>query len=157
MSASDLLEVARAAGVQISADGDDLLLEAPTQPSAGLIDLLTFHKFAILDHLRPGKDGWSIADWQREFRTRAKTDPTRALAWSMATWLNRNPCNTPPGHCSSCAKSDCAQDPLLPYGIETAGVVWLHPRCWQSHASKRETEAAAALARMGIMHDSRPP
>jgi hypothetical protein len=142
MSASLALQAAHAAGVHIAVDGDDLILEAPTRPPAAVIDLLKRHKFEILEQVRPGKDGWSIVDWQGAFEARAKFNAARAFAWCVTTWLNRNPANSPPGRCLTCGKGDCENDPLSPYGIESVGVAWLHSRCWPEWSSIREIEAA---------------
>jgi hypothetical protein len=151
MSAAEALKAAHAAGVIIAVDGDDLRLEAPTRPPAEVIDLLKRHKLEILEHIRPRKDGWSIIDWRGAFETRANIDAAHAFAWCMTTWLNRNPANSPPDRCLVCRKSNCENDPLLPYGIEAIGVAWLHSRCWPEWSSIRETEAAAALTEMRIV------
>ena len=71
MSAAEALAAARAAGIQISIDGDDLVLQASAPPSAEVLDLLARHKAAIVTLLRPGSDGWSAADWQEFFDERA--------------------------------------------------------------------------------------
>ena len=71
MSAAEALTVARAAGIQISIDGDDLVLQASAPPPAEVLDLLARHKAAIVTLLRPGNDGWSAADWQEYFEERA--------------------------------------------------------------------------------------
>jgi hypothetical protein len=52
MSAAEALTVARAAGIQVRIDGDDLALEASAPPSAEVLDLLARHKAAILHELR---------------------------------------------------------------------------------------------------------
>jgi hypothetical protein len=47
MSATEALRAAHAAGVRITVDGDDLLLTAPSEPPATVLDLLSQHKPAI--------------------------------------------------------------------------------------------------------------
>ena len=71
MSAAEALTMARAAGIQISIDGDDLVLQASAPPPAEVLDLLARHKAAIVRLLRPGNDGWSVVDWQEFFDERA--------------------------------------------------------------------------------------
>jgi hypothetical protein len=49
-----------------------------------------------------------------------------------------------------CGEAEHAHDPLLPFGIESAGHAWLHSRCWPAWDAARQAEAAAALEAMGI-------
>ena len=71
MSAVEALKAARAAGIQLGIDGDDLVLEASAPPPPGVIDLLSRHKAGIVALLRPADDGWSAEDWQVFFDERA--------------------------------------------------------------------------------------
>ena len=71
MSAAHALQAARAAGITVRIDGDDLLLEAAVPPPADVIDLLSRNKTDILARLRPGVDGWSAEDWRAFFDERA--------------------------------------------------------------------------------------
>jgi hypothetical protein len=48
MSAVEAIRAARAAGVDIAIDGNDLLLEASAPPPAGVLDLLSRHKADIV-------------------------------------------------------------------------------------------------------------
>jgi hypothetical protein len=50
MNAADVLRAARAAGVQISVDGNDLLLEARLPPPPALFDNLLHYKTGALPH-----------------------------------------------------------------------------------------------------------
>ena len=52
MSAAEALRIARAAGVTVTSDGQDLSLAAPTEPPAAVLDLLRLHKPAIIDLLQ---------------------------------------------------------------------------------------------------------
>ena len=54
MNAAEVLEAARAAGIQIKID-DDLLPKASAPPPPGVLDGLSRHKARILMLLRPGK------------------------------------------------------------------------------------------------------
>ena len=162
MSAADALKAARAAGIQLSVDGDDLVLEAASAPSAAVLDALSRHKAEIVALLRPGRDGWSAQDFQVFFDERAgivefdaglprAEAEAQAFAGCVVEWLNRNPERSPAGHCLGCGDREHAHDPLLPYGTEPNGHVWLHPRCWPAWYEARKAKAASALAAMGIM------
>src|SRR6476659_1320293 len=71
MSAAQALKAARAAGIELGIDGDDLLWAAPEQPPAAVLDLLARHKTGLVALLRPSGDGWSVDDWQNFFNERA--------------------------------------------------------------------------------------
>ena len=71
MSAIDTLRAARALGIELAVDGNDLLLEAAAEPSGATIEALAKHKVEIIKLLRPSKDGWSADDWQLYFEERA--------------------------------------------------------------------------------------
>lgn len=102
MSAAEALKAARAAGIQLGIDCDDLMLEASAPPPPAVIDLLSRHKAGIVALLRPTEDGWSAEDWQVFFDERAgivefdgglprPEAEARAFAFCVAEWLNRNP------------------------------------------------------------------
>jgi hypothetical protein len=161
VSAAEALREARAAGIQINVDGDDLLLEAATPPSAAILDLLSGNKTGILAVLRPDVDGRSPEDWQILFEERAAISEFHgahsraqaeeyAFACCVAEWLNRNPVASIAGCCLGCGGGHHAHDPLLPYGIEPTGHAWLHSRCWEAWHAARKREAAAALKAMGV-------
>jgi len=48
MSAAEALKAARAAGIKLGFDGDDLVLEAAVRPAPAVIDLLSRHKAEVL-------------------------------------------------------------------------------------------------------------
>jgi hypothetical protein len=161
MSAIEALQTARSAGVELALDGDNLALKAASAPPAAVLDALSRHKAEIMVLLRPAGDGWSAEDWQHFFEERAGIAefdgglPRReAEAWAftccMAEWLNHNPERSPFGRCLSCGGSDHAQDPLLPYGIESTGHAWLHAGCWLAWYAGRKTVAIAVLVALGI-------
>jgi hypothetical protein len=165
VSTAEALREARAAGIQIKVDGNDLLLEAATPPSAAILDRLSENKTGILAVLRPGVDGWSSEDWQILFEERAaiadgaQSRPQAeeyAFACCVAEWLNRNPVSSMPGRCLRCGAGHHANDPLLPYGIETTGHAWLHSRCWPAWYEGRKAHAVAILSAMGITPAGRP-
>jgi hypothetical protein len=100
MSAAEALKAARAAGIKLAIDGDDLVLEASASPPPAVIDRLTGHKTEIVAMLRPRRDGWSADDWQAFFDERAgfmeydgrlsrAEAEARALACCIVEWLNQ--------------------------------------------------------------------
>jgi hypothetical protein len=48
MSATEAIKVARDAGIELTIDRDDLVLEAPAPPPATVLDLLSRHKAEVL-------------------------------------------------------------------------------------------------------------
>jgi len=161
MSASEALKAARAAGIQLGIEGDDLVLEAPAAPPPSVLDLLSRHKAGVVALLRPANDGWSAEDWLAFFEERANIPElhcglpraeaeARALAFCVARWLHRNPVWSSPGRCLGCGGGEQAHDTLLPFGTDSTGHVWLHSRCWPAWCERRRAEAFAALSSMGI-------
>lgn len=161
MSAAEAVMKARAAGIHLGVEGDDLVLEAAAAPPPAVLDQLSRLKPAIVLWLRPGADGWSVEDWHTFFDERAgiaefdgrlprDQAKARAFACCVPEWLNRNPVRSPPGHCLCCGVGDHAHNPLLPHGGESTGHAWLHSRCWSAWYARRRAEATSALAAMGI-------
>ena len=157
MSAAEALRAARAAGIELALDGDDLVLRAASAPPAAMLDALSRHKPDIVALLRPGHDGWSGEDWLAFFDeragiaefdgglSRAKAE-ARAFECCLAEWLNRNPVCSWPGHCLECGGREDKWDELLPYGTEPTGHAWLHSRCWETWHAKRKAKAVATLS-----------
>jgi hypothetical protein len=161
MSAAEALHAARATGVSIMVDGNDLVLTAPSEPPAAVLGLLSQHKAAIVSLLRRMSRDWSAEDCQAFFDERAgiaefdgglprAQAELQAFAHCVDEWLSRIPVHSPPGRCRGCGGGDYDHDPLLPFGIETTGHAWLHFGCWPSWLTGRRAEAAAALRAMGI-------
>jgi hypothetical protein len=161
MSAVEALKAARAAGVELALDADDLALKAASAPSAAMLDALSQHKAEIVVLLRPTEDGWSAKDWHVFFNERAGTvqfdgglpradAEARAFACCVVEWLNRNFVCSPPGRCLACGGRNHAHDALIPHGTEPTGHAWLHSRCWPAWHAGRKAEAVASLATMGI-------
>jgi hypothetical protein len=161
MSAVVALKAARAAGVELALDGDDLAPKAVSAPPAAVLDALYRHKVEIAKLLRPTKDGWSAEDWQVFFEERAgivKLDgrspraqaEAQAFACCVTEWLNRNPVHSPAGRCLGCGDREHTHDPLLSYGAEPTGHAWLHSRCWPAWYDAWKAKAVSALAVMGI-------
>jgi hypothetical protein len=161
MNAALALNAARAVGIRVRVDGDDLELEAAAPPPPAMLDLLSLHKADLLKLLRPANDGWSTEDWQVFFDERAgiaefdggmpRTEAERrAFACCVTEWLNCYPTPSLPGRCLACGSGERPSDPLLPFGTETRGHTWLHRVCWPAWCRAREAEAIAALTSMGI-------
>jgi hypothetical protein len=159
MSAAEALKAARAAGVELALDGDDLALEAASAPPAAVLDALFLHKAEIMMLLRPPEDGWSAEDWQVFFEERAgivefdgglSRAEAQAFACCIVEWLNRNPERSPAGRCLGCGDREHVHDPLLPYGTEPNRHVWLHSRCWPAWYEARQAKAVSTLTAMGI-------
>ena len=152
MSAVAAVKAARAAGIELALDGDDLALSAASATPAAVLDALSRHKAEIVALLRPGH-GWSAEDWQVYFDERAGIDEfdgglpraeaeARAFECCVVEWLNRNPvCSL-----SGCGGSDDTCDKLLPYGTEQTGHAWLHSRCWEAWHANRKAKAVAVLS-----------
>lgn len=161
MTAAEALKAARAAGVELALDGNDLALKAASAPPAAVLDALSRHKVEIMVLLRPAEDGWSAEDWRVFFDERAgiiefdgglprAEAEAQAFACCVVEWLNHNPERSPSGRCLDCGGLDHAHDPLLPYGVEPTGHAWLHSRCWPAWYEARKAKAVAALTALGI-------
>jgi hypothetical protein len=161
MSATEALRAAHAAGVCITVDGDDLLLTAPSEPPATVLDLLSQHKPAIVRFLQPLSRNWSAEDWRAFFDERAgiaefdgglsrAEAEAQAFACCVDEWLNHHPVPSPPGRCLACGGGEQAHDALVRHGIEPTTHAWLHSRCWTDWYAAREAEARTALAKLGI-------
>jgi hypothetical protein len=100
MSAAEALTQARAAGIRVGIDGDQLALEASAPPPGEVLDLLAQYKADILTLLRLGCGGWTGEDWREFFEERAgiaefdgglSRDQAEAQAFSccVGKWLHR--------------------------------------------------------------------
>jgi hypothetical protein len=161
VSATEALRAARAAGVGVAVDGDDLVLQAPTPPLPAVLDALARHKAAVVALLRPAGDGWTAEDWRALFDERAgiaefdaglprAQAEAQAFACCVSEWLNRSPARSVPARCLGCGGGDRPGDPLLPFGAEMGSHAWLHSACWPAWYRTQRAEAVAALAAMGI-------
>ena len=141
MSAAEALKAARAAGVSLRVDGDDLLLEATASPPASVIDALSRHKAEVVVLLRPAADGWSAEDWRAYFDERAGIAEfegglarveaeARAFECCVCEWLNKNPAPSRPGRCVWCGQAGNEGATILPFGLEPSGHNWVHDGCW---------------------------
>ncbi len=123
--AAMLMELAKI-GVVLSRDGDKLVLDGP---EARLTDALVEKLRAVkLDILR-ALGNWDSADWQTFFEERA----------GIAEFDN----GLPRGEAEDCAFACCIVEWVKRNGISPTDAS-------SAHFSDRKTEAAAALAAMGI-------
>src|SRR4051794_39361528 len=108
MTGIEVLRAAKACGVTVALDGEDLVLEAPAPPPSALLDELARHKADIIALLRPGGAEWTAENWRAFFDERAVTAEldgrlsrpqaeARAFACCIAEWLNRRRASTRPG------------------------------------------------------------
>jgi hypothetical protein len=111
MSAVETLKAARATGIELALDGDDLVLEAASSPPAAVLNALSRHKAEIVVLLRPAEDGWSAEDWQVFFDERQR-HPGKIAPRAAGTdrrqlkkLFYRDPTSrtkkAPPWHCSN--------------------------------------------------------
>jgi hypothetical protein len=161
MSAMDALQAARAVGVDVVLNGDDLALQASSPPPDAVLEALSRNKAGIVALLRPGDDGWNAEDWQVYFDERAGVAEfdgglsrgqaeAQAFACCVTEWMNRNPPTSSADRCLACGGNDSTNDPLSPFGADSHGHAWLHSRCWDGWFKSRKKEAASTLVAMGI-------
>jgi hypothetical protein len=142
MSSAEALEVARAVGIKVEVDGDDLVLEASMAPPKGVIDLLSRHKADIVALLNAADHSWSAEDWRVFFEERAGIAEfdgglprcqaeVCAFECCVAEWVIRNTARLPP---SGLGCPDVALD----------------GRCWPGWNTDRRVEAVSALMAIGI-------
>ena len=157
----DALKAARAAGVRVRIDGDDLVLEAP-RATAG--------RGARSPFSSQGRDLGAAPPGQRRLVGRGlagllrRAGRHRRVRWRVAAGrgrgtrlrLLRDRMAEPqsraslPGRCLGCGGGEQPDDPLLPFGTETQRPCLAASRCWPAWCQAREAEAIAALTSMGI-------
>jgi hypothetical protein len=161
MRAAEALRAAYTAGITVTRDGDSMLLEANTEPPRALLEALACNKLAILELLRPGRDGWCAADWGAYFDARLQLAASRN-GWSHAQtsslafeccvveWLNRHPASSASGRCAWCGEVESSSAIIVPFGTEPGTLTWLHSECWRDWHDARRAKAILALDSMGI-------
>jgi hypothetical protein len=147
MSAAEALRAAHAAGVTVMFDGEGLVLEASAEPPQSVLDALSRHKLAILDLLRPRRDGWTAEHWRAHFDKRSgiaasnngpprvKAD-AKALVCCVIEWLNQHPAPSHPGRCAWCGRLEAPGAIVLPFTASS-----------QDHSEKKEREGGSHLMR----------
>lgn len=165
MSAADALAAARTAGLDLRVDGRDLVLTAPAQPPQTLLNLLAQHKAGVIAILCAQDQDWPADEWRAFYDERAaiaefdgglSRQAAEALAHAccVTEWLNRHPVRSSPDQCLWCGHGEGFHGPLVPFGTEVAGHVWLHHRCWEDWHARRKAKATDALGAMGIKNRS---
>jgi hypothetical protein len=160
MSAAEALRAAQAAGVAVTFDAEDLLLEASAEPPQDVLNVLARHKLSILALLRPGQDVWTAENWRARFDERAGflehdggwsslEAEVQAFEQCIVEWLNVNPTFSLAGRCAWCGKAATPSVMVLPFGAGERHE-WLHAACWAFWHQRRREEAAQALKEMGI-------
>ena len=165
MSAVQALGTARAFGIHLELDGDDLLLEASGPPPDAVLDALSRHKAEVVRILYSAKDGCSLEYWQVLFHQRVafaefagglpcNEAEAQAFECCIVGWLNRNPNPSIAGRCAWCGHAESHNAVVLPFGTEPGTHTWLHAECWPAWHEVRRSQATEALTRMGVgTHD----
>jgi hypothetical protein len=159
MSAVQALGAARAFGIHLELDGDDLLLEASEPPPDAVLEALSQHKADVVRILHSAKDGCSPEYWHVLFHQRAafaelsvglpRADAeAHALEYCIVDWLNRNPAPSVAGCCAWCGHPESHNTIVLPFGTDTH--TWLHAECWPVWRNVRRSQALEALNQIGI-------
>jgi hypothetical protein len=161
MRAVEALKAARAVGVELALDGDDLVLKAALTPPAAVLDALSRHK-AEIAVLLSAEDGWSAEDWLHFFEERAgivefdgglprAEAEAQAFACCVVEWLNQHHAPSLSGRCAWCGRTESSSTTMvLPFGTEPGAYTWLHTECWPAWHQARQADAAVALRVMGI-------
>jgi hypothetical protein len=161
LTAIETLRVARVCRVQVTVDGADLKLRAPSPPPPDVLARPKRDKAEIIRLLCPARRIWSARDWLAFFEERAAVAEfdgglTRSDAEAQAfeacvvEYINRNLMTSPPGYCSACGGSKNNHDAILPFGPGPRGHCWLHSDCWFFWQAAQRREALAFLGGIGI-------
>jgi hypothetical protein len=123
VTVTEALQLARSQGVEVTLDGDDLVLEAQAAPAPGLLAILGRGKWDIVAALR-----------LREAEERR----------SIVQWVNNHFASSPPGVCAHCGEGERSEDPFvrLFVGNDRGDV---HASCHPTWLAEREAEACRAL------------
>ena len=168
MNAVEALKTAQKAGVHVTVDGGDLVLDADAPPPLSILNALRRHKAEITTLLSSDDETWDAADCRAFFEERAailqydggldRAEAERqAFETTIIHWMNTHPPESlDPDTCAACGHpiGEIGKDaiPVLTGGGEH---VWLHHRCWLGWRRHRHNEAAQALADLGIGLPSR--
>jgi hypothetical protein len=123
VTVTEALELARSQGVEVTLDGDDLVLEAQAAPAPGLLAILGRGKWDIVAALR-----------LREAEERRR----------IVQWVNDHFASSPPCVCAHCGDGLRSEDPLVLLFVgNDRGEV--HASCHPTWLAEREAEACSAL------------
>jgi hypothetical protein len=137
MNAGLVLSKARAAGIEVTVDGDSLVLRAAAKPPDNLIAVLSQHKPEILRLLRDRPVEWDQADWQAYFDERA------GIA-QFDGGYNRV-------EAELCAFLDCV-DRWLVMNPPVVDLLHLCLQCRLPVDGDHRIEAAGAAGKRGVLH-----
>ena len=123
MTVTEALQLARSQGVEVTLDGDDLVLKAEVAPPPRLLAIVGRGKWDIVAALR-----------LREAEERR----------SIVQWVNNHFASSPPGVCAHCGEGERSEDPFvrLFVGNDRGDV---HASCHPAWLAEREAEACRAL------------
>jgi hypothetical protein len=123
VTVTEALELARSQGVEVTLDGDELVLKAEAAPPPRLLAILGRGKWDIVGALR-----------LREAEERRR----------IVQWVNDHFTASPPGVCAHCGDGPRSEDPfvLLFVGNDRGEV---HASCHPAWREAREAEARRAL------------
>ena len=123
MTVTEALELARSQGVEVTLDGDELVLEAEVAPPPGLLAIL-------------GRGKWDIG---AALRLREAEERRR-----IVQWVNDHFASSPPGVCAHCGDGLRSEDTLVLLFVgNDRGEV--HASCHPTWLAEREAEACRAL------------
>ena len=123
MTVTEALELARLQGVEVTLDGNDLVLKAEAAPPPGLLAILGRGKWDIVAALR-----------MREADERRR----------IVQWVNDNFAASPPGVCAHCGGGPRPEDPFVVLFVgNDRGEA--HGSCHPAWLAEREAEARKAL------------
>jgi hypothetical protein len=127
VTVTEALQLARSQGVEVTLDGDDLVLKAEVAPPPRLLAILGRGKWDIVAALR-----------LREAEERR----------SIVQWVNNHFASSPPGVCAHCGDGPRSKDPfvLLFVGNDRGEV---HASCHSAWIAQQEAQARTALG-LGI-------
>jgi hypothetical protein len=159
--ALEALHEAHVAGVRVSVDGADLVLDpAPTSPE--LLSHLEHHEAAIVALLHRKEDGLNALHWHALYEDCVCINETEgglsreeaeasAFEYCYRTRLSLNPVMLSDTVCPHCAGVGEKSGPLLPY----RGDAWVHEGCESAWSQARQAEAA--VDDLGAILDRAPP
>jgi hypothetical protein len=162
MNAAEALRMANETGVQLSVEGNSLVLDAKKRPPDEILNALRRHKAEILALLAASDDAWSTEDWKAIFDERASIAEfdgrlPRAQAEAQAfeccvlEWLKRHPAGpSSPGRCVCCGQGRQSEKSVVPFEINTRERTWLYSLCCEVWHRDRRMKAEEALSALGL-------
>jgi hypothetical protein len=162
VSAAEALKAAREAGVCVTVDRDNLVLEALMPPPRSILDDLRRCKAEIVALLRSGGRTWSAEDWQALFDETAAIRAhdggldragaeRQALEEVVTEYLIRHPPlpTQPDAGCAHCGGFDGEGRVLLPV-LADSGHTWVHDTCHRAWIEARSRQARDALRQLDV-------